>query len=142
VETETQRGVPLAQLSSNRRRILLVDDNADAAELLTELLRGVGHEVSVAHDGPQALIESAGFNPDVAVLDIGLPVMDGYELARRLVATLGRRPFMIALTGYGQENDRVRAREAGFDEHIVKPVDPERLIEVIESAALRSVSVG
>jgi CheY-like chemotaxis protein len=78
-----------------------------------ELLRGVGHDVAVAYDGPQALVEAARFNPDIAILDIGLPVMDGYELARRLIATLGRPPYLIALTGYGQENDRQRARDAG-----------------------------
>jgi len=66
------------------------------------------------------------------VLDIGLPVMDGYELARRLIAMLRDPPFMIALTGYGQENDRARARDAGFDEHMVKPADPERLLELVE----------
>jgi len=109
--------------------------NADAAELLMELLRGVGHEVAVGHDGPQALVEAARFDPEIAILDIGLPVMDGYELARRLIATIGRPPFMIALTGYGQEKDRQHARDAGFDEHIVKPVDPNRLIKLIDKAS-------
>jgi len=122
----------LRRAVSTGRRILLVDDNTDAAELMAELLRGVGHEVAVAHDGPAALLEAPRFTPDVAVLDIGLPVMDGYELARRLIAMLRDPPFMIALTGYGQENDRARARDAGFDEHMVKPADPERLLELVE----------
>jgi len=135
VESEPQPAPMPVRPSSNRRRILLVDDNADAAELLMELLRGVGHEVAVAHDGPQALVEAARFDPEIAILDIGLPVMDGYELARRLIATIGRPPFMIALTGYGQEKDRQHARDAGFDEHIVKPVDPNRLIKLIDKAS-------
>jgi signal transduction histidine kinase/CheY-like chemotaxis protein/PAS domain-containing protein len=115
------------------RRILLVDDNVDAALLLSELLRMLGNDVAVAHDGPEALDLAPCFAPQVAILDIGLPVMDGYELALRLVAGLAQRPFLIALTGYGQEHDRARARQAGFDEHMVKPVDPERLISVLES---------
>jgi signal transduction histidine kinase/ActR/RegA family two-component response regulator len=120
----------------NRRRILIVDDNEDAAEMLSELLRARGHEVAVASDGPRALIVAPRFEPDVAILDIGLPVMDGYELARRLVAALTPQPFLVALTGYGQEQDRARARDAGFDEHIIKPVDPERLIRILEGVGL------
>jgi PAS domain S-box-containing protein len=141
VDSEPERATAPAR-PSNRRRILLVDDNADAAELLTELLGGIGHEVAVAHDGPDALIEAARFNPDIAILDIGLPVMDGYELARRLLATVARPPFLIALTGYGQENDRARARDAGFHEHIVKPVDPNRLIKLIEQAEKVTLSAS
>jgi signal transduction histidine kinase/CheY-like chemotaxis protein/PAS domain-containing protein len=124
------------------RRILLVDDNADAAELLSEMLCASGHEVAVALDGPSALALAAGFNPDVAILDIGLPVMDGYELASRLSQLLTPRPLLVALTGYAQERDRRRAREAGFDEHITKPVDPEHLLRLVErqGAAARSTA--
>jgi PAS domain S-box-containing protein len=129
-----------AHAGGNGRRILLVDDNLDAAELLSELLRADGHEVAVAHDGPGALMIATRFAPELAILDIGLPVMDGYELARRLAAVLPVMPYMVALTGYGQEHDRRRAHEAGFDEHMVKPVDPERILRLIESmAAKRSV---
>jgi CheY-like chemotaxis protein len=142
VEADVPSPTSRAPRPTSRHRILLVDDNTDAAELLTDLLRGIGYEVAVAHDGPDALIEAALFDPDIAILDIGLPVMDGYELARRLVGTVARPPFMIALTGYGQENDRARAREAGFHEHMVKPVNPERLIKLIEQAAESAPSAG
>jgi PAS domain S-box-containing protein len=105
-------------------RVLVVDDNRDAAEMLAEALGAVGHEVHVAADGPSALEIAAKVPPEVALLDIGLPVMDGYEVARRLRELPGcRRTRFIALTGYGQESDRERSRKAGFDEHLVKPVD-------------------
>jgi PAS domain S-box-containing protein len=105
-------------------RVLIVDDNLDAAEMLAEALGAVGHEVSVAADGPSALEIAATAPPEVALLDIGLPVMDGYEVARRLREIPGcQRTRLIALTGYGQESDRERSRKAGFAEHLVKPVD-------------------
>jgi signal transduction histidine kinase len=105
------------------RRILIVDDNADAADMLALLLRGAGHDVTVAHDGAAALEVAPGFAPEVALLDIGLPVIDGLELARRL-RTLDacRDTVLIAVTGYGQPGDRQRTREAGFAHHLVKPV--------------------
>jgi signal transduction histidine kinase/ActR/RegA family two-component response regulator/PAS domain-containing protein len=132
--TSDRQAAPECVPASHRRRVLLVDDNEDAAELLMEVLTSHGHDVRVANDGPQALIAAPTFEPDVAILDIGLPVMDGYELAGRLIAILPRRPFLIALTGYGQEQDRALAREAGFDEHMVKPVDPQRLVSSISGA--------
>jgi CheY-like chemotaxis protein len=108
---------------SPRRRVLIVDDNTDAAETLADMLRALGHEAAVAPDGPGALERCASFLPDVALLDIGLPVMDGYELARRLRAQSGLPGMtLIAVTGYGQEHDRSRCLDAGFDEHLVKPV--------------------
>jgi len=114
------------------RRILVVDDNTDAAELMAELFQRSGHHTAVAHDGPSALEIAAAFGPEVAILDIGLPVMDGYELARRLRDQLG--PIhLIALTGYGQSSDRDRAMAAGFDVHLVKPVDPATLRAAISS---------
>jgi len=113
------------------RRVLLVDDNADAAEMLAQLLRAAGHDVLVAHDGPSALGSAAAFSPEVALLDIGLPVMDGYELARRLRHALVAPARLVALTGYGQEHDRRRTQEAGFEAHLVKPVDLRRLLEVV-----------
>ncbi len=124
-----------SSIGGEGRRILVVDDNEDAAEMLREVLGAYGNEVLVAHDGPEALTSAPGFDPDVAILDIGLPVMDGYELARRLHATLRRQPVLIALTGFGQQGDRARARDAGFHEHLVKPVDPDRLIQLIERLA-------
>ena len=115
------------------RRVLVVDDNLDAAESLADLLRHVGHEVKVAQDGPGALELAARFDPEVAVLDIGLPVMDGYELAAALKAREEAGPIrLIALTGYGQEKDRQRSREAGFDAHLVKPVEIDALLAALE----------
>ena len=109
-------------------RVLLVDDNEDAAMLLSELLECEGHEVVVAHDGAAALKASLSFLPDVALLDIGLPEMDGYELAGHLRARFPTAALrMFAITGYGEEKDKARAKVAGFDEHFVKPVDIARL---------------
>jgi CheY-like chemotaxis protein len=109
-------------------RVLVVDDNADTAEALALLLRLRGHADVVAFDGTQALAEAAAHRPDVAFLDIGLPDLDGYELARRLRADppqAGAR--LVALTGYTHDEDRQRAFEAGFDEMLIKPVGPEEL---------------
>jgi PAS domain S-box-containing protein len=108
------------------RRVLVVDDNLDAANLLAEVLRASGHLTEVAPDGPAALQLAGTFHPEIAVLDIGLPVMDGYELARRLRSQLGA-VWLIAVTGYGQPADRDRARHAGFDAHLVKPVHLDAL---------------
>ncbi|HZS35914.1 MAG TPA: ATP-binding protein [Polyangia bacterium] len=119
--------------SRRPRRVLVVDDNADAAALLAELFATMGHEVKVAHDGPQALALLDEFSPEVAVLDIGLPVMDGYELAKRIGDRVGSRCRTIALTGYGQEHDLRRSRDAGFEAHLVKPVDPARILQVIDA---------
>jgi signal transduction histidine kinase len=103
-------------------RVLVVDDNEDAAFLFSEALRKLGHQVDVAHDGPTALANARERPPEIAFLDIGLPVMDGYELGRRL-KELGVEVKLVAVTGYGNSSDRVRSREAGFDLHLVKPVD-------------------
>jgi CheY-like chemotaxis protein len=127
---------PLEPVSEEAvRRILVVDDNEDAAELLATLLSGLGHEVKMAHDGPQALALAPGFHPEIAILDIGLPVMTGHELAARMRAG-DERLTLIALTGYGQDDDRERSRRAGFDAHLVKPVDVEALVRLV-SAPLR-----
>jgi CheY-like chemotaxis protein len=105
-------------------RILVVDDNEDGAEMLADVLTDRGYEARVAHDAPTALRVAAEFAPDIAFLDLGLPVMDGYELAAHLRNLPGLASLrLIALTGYGQESDRRRTREAGFDHHLVKPVD-------------------
>ena len=118
------------------RRVLVVDDNADSAELLTELLRAAGHEVATAHDGPAALLALGRFSPEVAILDVGLPEMDGCELARRIARTLGdRAPALVSVTGYGQPADQDRCRAAGFRRHVVKPADPQLLLELIEDLA-------
>ena len=117
---------------SGARRILIVDDNEDGADLLDSALSMMGHTTRVAHDGPEALEAAREFRPNLALVDIGLPVMDGYEVARRLRAMSDRKcPTLVAVTGYGQESDRRRTREAGFDGHLVKPVELSRLSELV-----------
>jgi CheY-like chemotaxis protein len=116
--------------------ILIVDDYADAAESLAMLFEAGGHRTRTAHDGLAALDLIGEFRPDLALIDIGLPAMDGYELARRLrqLPELKNIP-LIALTGYGQQRDRQHTKEAGFDEHLVKPIDPMKAGELIEGFA-------
>jgi PAS domain S-box-containing protein len=115
-------------------RILVVDDNADSARGLARLLKLLGHEVRTAHDGPAAVAAARAECPDVVLLDIGLPGMDGYEVARQLRETQnGHRPVIIGVSGYGQEDDRRRAREAGFDHHLVKPIDHDTLLSLLSS---------
>jgi two-component system CheB/CheR fusion protein len=110
------------------RRILIVDDNRDAAEALALFLGMAGHEVCTAYDGPAALEVARSYRPEVVLLDIGMPGMDGYEVARRLRREPGlENILLLALTGYGHEEERRRSREAAIDHHLVKPVDPEAL---------------
>ncbi len=114
------------------RRILVVDDDRDAAESLAMLLGFMGHEVRTANDGEAGLAAAAEFRPGLILMDIGMPVMDGHEAARRIRAEpWGREPFLVALTGWGAGDDRLRTQEAGFDRHMVKPVDPDALKELI-----------
>jgi signal transduction histidine kinase len=127
-------GRPREAVETASRRILLADDNVDFANSLAVLLSERGHDVRVAHDGAEALATAARFNPDFAFLDIGMPKVHGYELARRLrdlPATAGC--VLVAVTGWGQEDDRKRAREAGFDRHLVKPVDPADIDTILQS---------
>jgi signal transduction histidine kinase len=114
------------------RRILIVDDNEDLASLMSELLQVHGHTVEMAHEGRAALDLATTFEPDIALLDIGLPGMDGYELARHMSKLCHGSIRLIAITGYAQETDRHRSREAGFSGHLVKPVDPATLARLIE----------
>ena len=114
-------------------RILIVDDNVDAAEILGETLSALGHPVAVAHDGPQALEVQRGFRADIGVFDLGLPVMDGYELVARMRELGIAPPKVVALTGYGLDDDRERSRQAGFDAHMVKPVELDELTQLIAS---------
>lgn len=124
---------PAEALATTSRRILIVDDNVDAAELLSILLERYGHATSVVNDARSALDISGMTKPEVAILDIGLPDMDGYELARQMRARPdGKRVKLIALTGYGQSSDRARAREAGFDAHLVKPVQIDALATLLQ----------
>jgi PAS domain S-box-containing protein len=114
------------------QRVLIVDDNCDAADLLAEALAEAGFCTRTAYDGPSALTAAGEFAPDVALLDMGLPVMDGYELARRLRdSERGRAMRLVAVTGYGQGSDRMAARAAGFDEHFIKPIDLDALVNAL-----------
>ncbi len=131
----------MAVSSGNSRRVLVVDDNDDSAAMLAEALRLRGHDVRVAHDGPAALAVSATFHPEVAFLDIGLPVMDGYELAVRMRQVPGLAGVrLLALTGYGLQSDSERARLAGFHQHLVKPLDLRQLDRLLARDDGESVS--
>ena len=131
VETARSQAPPstgTAPASSRVERVLIVDDNADCALGFAEIIQLLGHDVEVAFDGPRALAVAARFHPTLALIDIGLPVMDGYELARRLRASNGTEPLrLVAVTGYGEDANRKMSLEAGFDLHTVKPVPMENL---------------
>ncbi len=121
-----------SQSVAETAKILVVDDNVDATDMIATVLRLVGHDVQVAYSGQSALAVATEFQPTIVLLDIGLPEMNGYEVARRL----RQRPqstdmWLIAMTGYGQDGDRLRSSEAGFDYHLVKPVDPQKLEELL-----------
>jgi CheY-like chemotaxis protein len=112
-------------------RILVVDDSIDSAETLGELLKIWGHDVRLAHDGPSALEAAREYKPEVVLLDIGLPGMDGFAVATELRKEgLGGR-MLVALTGYGEQQDRERTQKVGFDHHLVKPIDPDTLQKLI-----------
>jgi CheY-like chemotaxis protein/two-component sensor histidine kinase len=130
--TQDVNGRPAA---FHARRILIVDDNSDAVDMLATLLRMTGHEVYTALDGSAAIEAARKCRPDVVLLDIGLPTMSGYEVCRRLRQEhFANGPLIVALTGYGQDEDRRRTREAGFDRHLVKPVNLNTLEELLASA--------
>jgi len=119
------------------RRILVVDDNHDAARSLARLLKLAGNEVRTAEDGREAVVAAAAFRPDVVLLDIGLPVLNGYDAARRIRAQpWGGDMVLVALTGWGQDEDRRRSREAGFDHHLVKPVDTDTLMRLLNGSQM------
>lgn len=126
---EPPRPTPLAQATP--LRVLIVDDNEDAADMLAEALEPIGHTTAMANDGLQALRVAERFRPDVAFLDIGLPVMDGHELAQRLLASRPEGLLLVAVTGYGQDTDRERSRAAGFREHLTKPVDLDAIVRIL-----------
>jgi CheY-like chemotaxis protein len=130
------------RLASNAVRVLVVDDNVDAAETLAQLLQIWGCDVQVVHDGPAAIETAIAWVPTLILLDIGLPGMNGYEVAVRLrEQDCLRNTALIAVTGYGQEEDRRLARAARLDDHLIKPVDPEALQRLIaEASAARTLS--
>jgi signal transduction histidine kinase len=121
-----------APAPTRAKRVLIVDDNQDAADTLSMLLQIQGHEVQTAYGAEMALKTAASYPADFVLLDIGLPIMNGYEVARRLRSS-GTSAHLVALTGYGQPEDVQRAREAGFDDHMVKPVDFDRLLEALSA---------
>jgi CheY-like chemotaxis protein len=115
-----------------RRKVLVVDDNVDSASSLAMLLELMGHEVHVANDGPQALESVAIAQPEIMFLDIGLPSMDGYEVASRLRRDAAAKEiFLVALSGYGTTRDVARSNEVGFDMHVVKPIDIAQLNQLL-----------
>ncbi|MEO5819756.1 MAG: ATP-binding protein [Vicinamibacteraceae bacterium] len=122
---------PAAAAPSTPRRILIVDDDHDSTELMRLSLELYGHEIQIAHDGHEAVDTSATFQPHLVLLDIGLPTIDGYEAARRIRARPGAQPVLVALTGWGQDEDRRKSAAAGFDLHLVKPVDHDALMALI-----------
>jgi CheY-like chemotaxis protein len=127
-----QQPEPFGEKRHQRRRVLIVDDDRDAAEMLAQALEGAGHEVRQEHDGMSAVVAAAQFQPDVVLLDLGLPGMDGIEVARRLRAypqLAGVR--IVALTGFGQGSDRKRSAAVGIESHLLKPVDVATVMEAI-----------
>jgi signal transduction histidine kinase/CheY-like chemotaxis protein len=123
-----------ATAETPRKRILVVEDNADNREMMRILLETSGHEVHDAGDGVSGVELAVQLEPDTVLIDIGLPGIDGYEVARQIRSKLGDRSRLIALSGYGQQKDRERAFDAGFDDHLLKPVDPARLVSVLAAA--------
>ena len=114
-------------------RVLIVEDNPDGRESMRELLEIWGHQVELAENGPQGVEKAFSSRPDVALVDIGLPGIDGNEVARRIRATLDPQQIcLIAMTGYGQPEDRRRALQAGFDNYLIKPIDPARLASLLD----------
>lgn len=124
--------VETAKQSVQPSRVLVVDDNMDAADMLVMMLQLFGHEVRAAYTGQTALETAVEYQPDVVLLDIGLPDMNGYEVARHLRQQPQTKDVkLIAMTGYGQDSDRQRSQEAGCEHHLVKPVDPQKLQDLL-----------
>jgi CheY-like chemotaxis protein len=121
------------KIPSVPKRVLIIEDNADARQSLAQYLRLFNHEVFEAEDGISGLEKLLSIRPDVALIDVGLPRLSGYELVSEAKQTLDSQTLMVAVTGYGQSDDRQRALTAGFDEHLVKPLDLKRVIEVLSS---------
>jgi CheY-like chemotaxis protein len=133
---ESLAPIETAKQPTETSRVLVVDDNTDAADILVMMLQMFGHEVQAAYSGQTALETAVEYQPDFVLLDIGLPDMNGYEVARRLrQQPLAKDVRLIAMTGYGQDSDRQRSEEAGFDRHLVKPVDPEELQDLLATLA-------
>jgi CheY-like chemotaxis protein/two-component sensor histidine kinase len=122
----------------SKRRLLVVDDNVDAAQTLAAIFELHGHDVRVAYSGAEGLRIAEEWKPDVGVLDIGIPDLNGYELCRSIrERNFEHQPLLIACTGWGQQEDAVRAHEAGFDHHLVKPVDPDAVLRLLPQSTAR-----
>jgi CheY-like chemotaxis protein len=120
-------------------RVLVVDDNIDTAETLAMLLKDSGYDVRTAHDGPTALEAALDYRPNVVLLDIGLPGLDGFEVAKRIrQQPVLQNVVLVAMTGYGQESDRRRSQEAGFDHHLVKPADFGKVQQILATASKKA----
>ena len=136
-EPKKVESVASGAAAHRRSRVLVVDDNRDSADTLAALLEAWGHDVRTLYDGPSAIAAVAEFKPNVVLLDIGLPKMNGYEVAAQLRQLANRRPLiLVAFTGYGQDEDRRRVREAGFDYHLVKPLEPAELEKILDSVTV------
>ena len=131
MQVQPPDGVVLAR----SRRVLIIEDNVDTRETLRGVLEMDGHKVQEAVDGVEGVEIAMASRPEVVIVDIGLPRLDGYEVARRLRTALGAAPLLVAVTGYGQAEDRRMSRDAGFDVHLVKPVAPEELAAALHSRA-------
>jgi CheY-like chemotaxis protein len=137
---EARARAPEAPSAVVRRRVLVADDNLDAAESLAMLLTMMGHEVRAAHDGAQAVDQAEQFRPDLILMDVGMPRLDGLQAASRIRSMeWGASPVIVALTGWGQEADRQRSKEAGCDVHLVKPLDFDRLTALLTDLAAAPV---
>ena len=124
------------ELRQRRRRLMVIDDNKDAADSMALLVETAGHRVRTAYDGQEALDLASIFAPDVLLLDLGVPGLNGFEIARRIRRQpWGRKVALIAVTGWGQEQDRQRTAEAGFDAHLIKPVGTADLLRALRSCA-------
>jgi CheY-like chemotaxis protein len=141
LEPPKAAGPSRGEARPGRRRVLIVDDNQDGAESLALMLRFGGHETEVAHDGLEAVAAAERVRPDAAFLDIGLPGLNGYEVSRRIRdQPWGKDLLLVAVTGWGQEEDRERSKAAGFDAHVVKPVQPDVLMRLLAGARPRGPS--
>jgi signal transduction histidine kinase/ActR/RegA family two-component response regulator len=140
LKTPTPQPIAVRTLAS-ARHILIIEDSADVRDSLQELLQSEGHRVDVASDGEQGVQSALALHPEIALVDIGLPRLDGYGVARKVRASVGDSIFLVALTGYGQPEDRSRAHEAGFDVHLTKPVEMDALDQVLARAGHPATAV-
>jgi CheY-like chemotaxis protein len=143
MQNSSAAGNKLTVLGADRIRILVVDDNVDAADTLSELLKQAGYQTRVAYDGRTAIDMAEILEPEVVLLDIGLPYLSGHEVAAHLRSLpWGRKARLIALTGWGQEDDKRRSWKSGFNEHLTKPVDPELLLQRIIQLTRGTAQMG